>query len=1294
IALLIIGTYRSNEVGPGHPLRLTLQALQEASISVQELALEPLDTTGLGQLLADTLHCSPEEVGPLIELIGLKTGGNPFFVAEFLKLLASRSLLAFNHNKSCWQWDIAQIQAQEITDNVVDLLAHKVQQLSAAARSALRLAACIGHQFRLDTLALIADLPAPTLAGHLEEAIAMGLVVPLSNTYRLMTLDVPGLSTDVTVEYGFAHDRIQQVVYEHIPTDERTALHWHIGTLLLEEAQAARLSTATAEPTTLREDKLFDIVDHLNRGRAIARTQESRDMLATLNLTAGSRAREAAAYEPAFNYLQTGLELLGETGWEEHYEVALQLHTYLASAAYLTGDTATLDRMANAVIAHARTPLDTIDIYDTIVQAQAARHQFREAIDTLLPVLAQLGVALPAEPTMADSEQRLAAIQELLNSISIEQILYLPRMEDPQKLAAMRVLASLFSLAYIGAPAMMPLVVFEQVVLSLRHGNASSSPFAYANYALLLCSMLNDIPTGARFGTLALRLLEHLDTHTFKAKTLVTVNFFVSHWTQPAHHTLPSLLEGYRSGLETGDFEYGGYAAYMYTCHAFLVGRELAELTEELAMTDETLAQLQQERSRHVNGLYRQVVRNLIEAGPTPTIIQGPFYNEEQSVPLLQAANDIPALANIFYCKMLLSYLLEEYTQAATCARQLEQYLVGFTGSLYMPLFYFFDSLIELARLGDNRVPSGAVPALERSMLDKVAVNQAQLAQWAEHGPANCAHRWYLVEAELARVEGRDSDAWDAYDRAIELAQEHHYLHETALANQLAGRFFFSRGRIRIAVVYLRDAHYDFRRWGATAKVRLMETQYPWLTSRGESTLTTRSTITLKHTEPGRAEFDLMSVFKAYQTISGEIVLETLLARLMQTLIENAGAERGLLVLEHAGRWVIEAEGRIGSENVTVLQSVPLETAPVPLTVINYVARTRESVVLNDARIEGDFTRDNYIMQQQPRAVLCTPLLHQGKLTGMLYLENNQTAGAFTADRLEVLNLLSGQAAISIENAHLYAHLEDLVSERTAELSKAYQTVKNLNERLQSELNLARNIQHSLLPSPRPGWHTLDVMCYTASAREVGGDLYAYEELGSEQYVLAIGDVSGKGMPAALLMAVTVAVFRSSVRQRMEPGLALKQMDLTLADYTRTTRQNCAFLYVDIERLMPGSDRFTVRVANAGCIAPMVKRRNGDVVWIYVGGVPLGTGLGARTGYQAMQLEMQPGDMVILTTDGVVEAENNTRLRFGFERLERAVQQGPQHSAEAMLRHLRSAVGTFVGPTEPHDDLTIVVIRV
>lgn len=1028
--LFLIGAYRDNEVGEMHPLKLTLLALEQAGAPVNHIALAPLALPHLTQLISDTFDCSSAQAEPLAELVLTKTNGNPFFISEFLKALYTERLLSFvppavfpaarAANPSGWQWDLAQIQKRDMTDNVIKLLADKVQQLPVATQQILELAACIGNQFDLLTLATVYQKSLRETATDLWNAIVEGLILPLNDTYKLVDLEVEGLATKVAVAYKFTHDRIQQAVYSLISAENKQIVHYRIGRLLVQNITLAD-----------REERLFDIVNQLNAGRVLIQAQLDWEQLAQLNLLAARKAKASAAYQSAFTHLQIGLELLttadlaGGDSWSRQYELSLQLYEEAAEIAYLTGKLAEMSAFTATIFQRARTLLDKVKAYEVIIAAYTGQNKLIEAIETARQVLALLGVPFSEQPGPADIMAALHETQAALAGRNPESLLDLPLMTDADKLATIRILDSIFVTTFVALPALTPLLVSKQVNLSIEFGNTAESISAYANYGVILCSAFENYDMGYHFGQLALRLADRLNAKKFKAKIYLMLGGYVSHWKEHIAATLPSLLDGYQIGLETGDFGFGCNCLVGHAVSSYLTGKELAAVEQEMANSAQVINQLGQATYLHWHHIYWQAVLNW--QGKNEDMnprLRGKVYNEDKMMPVHLQANDQSSVFNAYFNKMILCYHFQEFQQAAAYAGKAAA--GNQPGSLFAPIFHLYHSLAQLALFPESTAGEQA------EICNQVEANQVKMKLWAQHATMNYLHKFYLVEAERSRVLGHDSQARDYYDQAIDLAIENEYLNEEALAYELAGRFYLARGQTRIARQYLHGAHYAYQRWGAVAKVKDIEQRYPHLLQRSTSSaprigLTTTTT----STDQSAAMLDLTSVLKASQAISGEIQLDKLLDKLMKIVIENAGAQCGFLLLERKGQWWIEAEGMIepkstiapGTPEVTTQQASAVTTSDrLATTIINYVARTKEAVVLDDATQSSRFTQDPYIRHSQPKSVLCTPLLNQGKLTAILYLENNLATNVFTQERLEVLKLLSAQAAISLENARLYTH--------------------------------------------------------------------------------------------------------------------------------------------------------------------------------------------------------------------------------------------------------------------------------
>jgi PAS domain S-box-containing protein len=1007
-SLFLIGAYRDHEVSPTHPLVLTLERLRKQGAVLQEMMLAPLTLEPLGQLIAETLHRNADTVRSLAQLVLRKTEGNPFFVNEFLRMLYSENLLTFDSEHLSWQWNIDRIQSQNITDNVVELMLTRLKKLPEVTQQILRLAACIGAEFDLDTLSIVCEKSPKTVFLYLLAAIRVGLIQPLSE-----------LDEDLLIqEYKFLHDRVQQAAYALIDEAHKQIVHLQIGRNLLEKTLPKQ-----------RAKRLFEIVNHLNHGIELVSERSERDEIARLNLIAAHKAKAAIAYSVAKKYLAAGRAGLAASSWQTDYDLTLELYSETTEVAYLCGEFEQVESWVAIVLEEAKTVLDIVKVYEVKIQTAIAQNQLLEAINTGLQVLQQLGVSFPETPSHLDIRLDLDAIASLASVQSIRDLIHLPQMTKLDKLAAMRILSSITIAAYVAAPDLMPLLVSRQVSLSSQYGNALVSPFAYAMYGLILCGRVGNIESGYQFGQLALRLLSQSNTHSLRAKTLLIVNDFIIHWKEHVRETSKPLLEGYQSGLETGDVEFAAYCAHTYCFQSFVVGKELMEVEREMSTYNRAIRQIKQEAALTWNQIFQQSVLNLMGRSANPSRLIGEAYNEENGLPQHEAVNDGTAIFDAYFNKLFLCYLFSEYAQAVENSVIAERYSLRVTATPLVPLYYLYDSLARLATY-----PESSAQAQEE-ILKKVALSQEKMKQWAHYAPMNYLHKYNLVQAETARVLGQLFEAEEFYEQAILGAKDNDYLQEEALAYELAAKFYLSRGREKFAQTYMKEAHYCYERWGAMAKVKDLETRYPQLfpQSSGMASTPIRTTSGTASSSSDIA-FDLAAVLKASQAISSEIELDRLLRSLMQILIENAGAQTGFLILENSGEWVVEASCELNDgENVCatqVLQSIPTANH-LPESIIQYVIRTHESVILNDATREGNFINEPYIQNHQTQSIFCLPLLNQSKLVGVLYLENQLATGAFTPDRSQMLHLLSTQAAIAIENAKLYSKLREGKSQMT-----------------------------------------------------------------------------------------------------------------------------------------------------------------------------------------------------------------------------------------------------------------------
>ncbi len=1015
--LLILGAYRDNEVLPTYPLMLMLDTLRKTGASINTITLQPLSFKSLNHLIADTLRCPLASAKILTELIAQKTKGNPFFVTQFLKTLHQDNLFTFDGQIGAWQVDISQVRAAAITDEVVELMAERLQKLPEPTQIVLQLAACIGNQFDLQTLAIISEQTATETATALWEALQEGLILSQDDVSKFYLGDnnLEQASRTETLNYQFLHDRVQQAAYSLIPEVHKAAIHYRIGRLLLVHF-----------PLATQEERIFEIVGHLNLGSGLIFHPVERIDLARLNLLAGRKAIVSTAYGAALEYLNQGIDILPDDTWLHHYDLTLELHNNRLDVAYLNTQFEKLAVWGEIVLQQATSDLDRIKVYETRSMALRAQGRFLEVVETGLQVLQLLGFTFPLQPTSADISAAYGQLQQICQGYDTSRLLNLPTMEDIRILAAMQIMTKMVPSAHIAASGLIPLLTFKQVELSIQYGNCPVSIFSYADYGLILSGFMGDTTTGYEFGNLSLALLEKLQVTPFKSRAYFIVNSFIRHWQEPLQHSLPLLLEGYQSGLESGDWECVGLNLLTYSHYSYWTGRELRGLAEEMETYRQVIDQVRQEATLISHEAYLQAVLNLLGQAEIPYRLQGDVFDADQSLPFLAAINDHAGLFHVHLNQAILCYLFEQNDQAADYAALLATNAGGAMGYFITPIYIFYEALIQL------RCYPAAQPDQQTMILEQVAAHQVKLQGWAINAPSNHQHRWQLVAAEQHRVLHQYALAIEYYDWAIASAKTNSYLQDEALANELAARFYLDWGKVRIAASYMQEAYYCYARWGAKAKVADLETRYPQLfqiilqqSKINFNPLETLINVTNSSQSSSQATniadaLDFASVLKAAQVLSSEIHFDELLKKLTQIILQNSGADKCILALPEDGIWQV----RISTLKVTELCSEPLDHHPqVPTRLIQYVKRTKAVVVINNLKTNLPVIGD-YLRQQQPQSILCLPILSQGHLVGILYLENHMTSEIFTSDRLTVINFLCIQAAISLENATLYQTLQ------------------------------------------------------------------------------------------------------------------------------------------------------------------------------------------------------------------------------------------------------------------------------
>jgi len=989
--VLVVGAYRDNEVSLSHPLMRMLDSIRKAGAKMQEIVLMPLSLDDVGALVSDALHSEPERVRPLAQLVHEKTAGIPFFAIQFLTALAEEGLLRFDPETAAWIWDLFHIRAKRYTDNVVDLMVGKLKRLSSATQTALQQLACLGSVVEFATLTLVYGKLEEEIHAALSEAARAGLILRQENSY------------------AFLHDRIHEAAYALIPEGDRAGAHLRIGRVLLESMTADQLAVHP-----------FDIANQLNRGAAMLVDRNEKTQVAMIDLRAGRKAKSSAAYASALAYFSAGMVLLDERDWVSQNELTFSLWLERVECELQTANFEAADRLIGELLLRNLSKVDRAAVYYLAVQLHEMKGEYSKAVASGLACLTLFGIDIPAHPTQEQIQGEYDAVCQTLNGRSIESLIDLPMITDPEVRAAMQVLSILGAPAYLTDFRLCCLLSCRMGKLSMQHGTSGASALGYAYLGNFLGPVFHRYADGYRFVKVACDLVEKHGFIACQAKIYHAMGN-VAVWTQPIATAIDFMRATYRTAIETGDLAFACYGKSQPITGFLFRNDPLDAVWRE---SEVALDFARKAKYGDVADIIRSQQRFIANMqGRTATFSTfGDAQFDEVAFEAQLTGDRMPLMIFWYWMlKMKARFLSGDYTEALAAGGKVKSLL--WTSAAQMQLLdYFYYMALTVAALYDN-----ASADEQQDWRELLTLHREQLREWAENYPPTFADKYTLVAAEIARLEDRAFDAMQLYEQSIQSARENGLVQNEALASEVAAHFYATRGFETITHTYLRNARSCYDRWGALGKVKQLDARYPHLYEERVPT----STIDTIGASAARLDFE--TVIKASQALSSEIDLPKLIEKLMRIAVEHAGAERGLLILLRGDEPQIGAEATTGHGRVEVFfRQAAITPSDLPRSVLHYVTRTLGSVVLDDASVANLYSEDVYVRAMRARSVLCLPIVKQTKLIGALYLENNLTPRVFTPDRVAVLEMLASQAAISLENASLYSELRE--SEKSVRL--------------------------------------------------------------------------------------------------------------------------------------------------------------------------------------------------------------------------------------------------------------------
>jgi histidine kinase len=1222
--ILIIASYRNNELNDEMPFGKFFRKLEfmdsyfsiDNGYDIARFKINNLSFQNLEAMVSDGLRCSIEKSKELTNVLYEKTGGNPFFASQFLKSLYSENLLTIdtlsdNILEGRWSWNIEKIKERNITDNVIVLMTQRFHQLPESTQLILSTAACIGNKFDLEQISVVIELGQAETSKALFGAIAEGFITPVSDNFKVAASEY--VKDKVDSSYKFLHDKIHQGIYNLLSDKEKKITHLKL----------ARQIIFTSDDIE-NSEKLFDLVNQYNQSLEIISDPNERKMVAKLNLHAGRKAMSSIAYDNAFNYFEIGISLCENDIVEDDYDLYLGLSLGIYESDYLRGNFSGSEKWFHEIISYAKDIKDIVKAYEIRIQTLKSNNLLKEAVLAGLEVLQLLNEKIPNEPTDFNILVAIIKLQFYQKNKNLSSLIGHKLISDPYKAYIEKIISIVTPASFFAVPKLLPLLVSKQTLLAMKYGHSQYSSYSYASYGLILCGFLNQLDRGYEYGKLSLDLLDKFGSKELESKLFFVFNTFIRHWKEPLNNCLTPLLRGSRSGMENGDYEFAGYNLVIYIAYSFYSGKNLSNLYKETEAFQQQLSQIRQPKQVEQGKVLFQFLHN-IKSDELPDILcKGEIIDRNSALKFYEESNDKTGLFHLFLFEFFTAFLFNDFKAGINAIVGCERNIEGALSIASIPFYYFLLGLFILRHHNEKvykYLPKDVKPDSLNEILSK-------FKNWSKHTENNYLHKFYLLKAEQFRVKKKQFLAREYYEKSIDSAREAGFLNDQALAYELSGYFYNEIENKSLAEYNINNAINAYKGWGANSKVKQLEDTF----FHQETISNPFQKGAFSTSKQINENFDIVTIIKATQAISKEVVFSNLIGKLLNIILENTGAEKGAIFQIDQGDLKLSVLGLANGHYVYGNLIDQKFEDLVPVSTINYVKRTSQLLVLNKPN-DSRYNSDNYIKLNKPQSLLCFPVVSKGRLKLIIYLENSLASGVFNSKRLELLNILSTQIAISVENAELYENLEEKVKLRTAEAVAQKELLEKKNKDVTSSINYAKRIQTAILPSEEQIIQYIpDSFIFLKPRDIVSGDFYWFFHDGGRS-ILATVDCTGHGVPGALMSIIGINLLNEIIIHRkiqstskilfeLNKGvrLALKQEPNEIADG------------MDIAICIIDHDKSELEFAGAGL--PLLIISPNEIIEIKGSKASVGGFLEHEVDYKEHKFKIEETCSVYMFTDG------------------------------------------------------------